>query len=178
MTGQNSPPRLIRFSKEDLVGDRSLLLGVPEAPFSLVEFADYQCPPCAVANPLVKKILSANPKKINFRFRNFPLPMHEHAKEYAIFTEMHRPSIEAYWSIHDFLYEHQATINPETLLHVEKEYPNIQQTSRKVAVDRVDGDIKLANTMSVHGTPSFYLCNDKGEVFELANVSQVTDLLK
>lgn len=46
---------------------------------SIIEFADFQCPACAMANPSIKKILSEYKGKVSFAFRHFPLPQHRNA---------------------------------------------------------------------------------------------------
>src|SRR5260370_157836 len=52
----------------------------PGAKVTLVEFGDFQCPACGAAYPVVTQILCAYKGKINFVFRNYPLPIHQKAK--------------------------------------------------------------------------------------------------
>src|SRR3989344_6375729 len=48
-------------------------IGNQNAPLNVVEFGDFQCPACAQADPILKKILSQNREKIYFVFRHYPL---------------------------------------------------------------------------------------------------------
>ena len=56
----SAPLRRVYIDAEALIGSRTQILGRQNTPFTLVEFADYQCPPCARANSEIKKILDKN----------------------------------------------------------------------------------------------------------------------
>ena len=51
----SAPLRRVYIDAEALIGSRTQILGRQNTPFTLVEFADYQCPPCARANSEIKK---------------------------------------------------------------------------------------------------------------------------
>src|SRR6185369_14258328 len=53
--------------------------GPQNAPVTIVEFSDFQCPYCAQAKGLVDQVLATYPKDVNFAYKNFPLPMHPNA---------------------------------------------------------------------------------------------------
>ena len=55
------------------VGKDDHVLGPADAPVTLVEYGDYQCPACAAAHPMVKVILKRLGAKLRFVFRNMPL---------------------------------------------------------------------------------------------------------
>src|ERR1700675_3384590 len=74
--------------KESKFTDTSLLLshanhmtGVATAKVNIVEFADYQCPACGIAYPILKQVIDTYGKNpdFNFVFRNFPLSQHKNA---------------------------------------------------------------------------------------------------
>src|SRR5258708_39142590 len=50
---------------------------------TLVEFGDFQCPACGAEYPIVTQLLQIYNGKINFVFRNFPLPQHQNAQQAA-----------------------------------------------------------------------------------------------
>src|ERR1700682_3920459 len=51
----------------------------PSAKITIVEFGDYQCPACGQAFPITEQVLQNYGNKVNFVFRNFPLPQHKNA---------------------------------------------------------------------------------------------------
>src|ERR1700689_3483100 len=81
--------------------------GDTEAPCTLVEYGDYQCPSCGQAYPIVKRVQKHYGKRLRFVFRHFPLtqmhPFAEPAAETAEFAGAHKK----FWEMHDLLYENQ-----------------------------------------------------------------------
>ena len=83
-------PKLIQVSPTALIGNEAELLGHRRAPYTLVEFGDYQCPPCAHRNEQVKRLLEEFPAELRFRFRHYPLEMHRYAMHCALISEISR----------------------------------------------------------------------------------------
>src|SRR5438128_230170 len=79
--------------------------GPEDAPVTLVEYGDYECPYCGQAHPIVKKILEEMGGGIRFVFRNFPLTeAHPHALLAAQAAEA--AGLQGkFWDMHDLLYE-------------------------------------------------------------------------
>ena len=97
------------------VSARDHVQGPAEAPVTLVEFGDYQCPYCGAAHPLVKRLQRALGKKLRFVFRNFPLTQ---AHPYALVAAEAAEAAAVqgkFWEMHDFIYEHQDELDPEIL---------------------------------------------------------------
>jgi len=67
-------------STDVLLSNTNHTQGDPQAPVKIVEFADFQCPACATAYPIVKNVLSQNQNKVYFVFRHYPLSSHKNAK--------------------------------------------------------------------------------------------------
>src|SRR5207248_5258749 len=61
--------------------------GNPQAPVTLEEFADFQCPPCGQFAPFAEELLREYDSRLRVVFRNFPLAGHEHAREAALAAE-------------------------------------------------------------------------------------------
>src|SRR5262245_55991383 len=55
--------------------------GEPAAPVTIVEFSDYQCPYCGRAEPVVRRVLDEYKGKVRLVYREYPLPMHDHAQK-------------------------------------------------------------------------------------------------
>src|SRR5215472_15691138 len=58
--------------------------GKPDAPVTLEEFGDFQCPPCGSFAGFAEELLKEYDSRLRVVFRNFPLPGHEHAREAAL----------------------------------------------------------------------------------------------
>jgi Protein-disulfide isomerase len=81
--------------------------GNPDAPVTLEEFADFQCPPCGQFAPFAEELLREYDSRLRVVFRNFPLPAHEHAREAALAAEA-AGFQGKFWEMHDTLYrEHR-----------------------------------------------------------------------
>ena len=163
VVGQRPAPGAVvaRASVRASVADGPLL-GRADAPVTLVEFADYQCPFCqrffATTLPALKKDY-IDTGKLRYVFRDYPLDMHAHA----------RPSAEAahcageqgkYWAMHDALFQHQGALDP----------PQLAEYARAVGVDgpvfdqclssgrpraRVERGLADGAAAGVQGTPAF-----------------------
>jgi protein-disulfide isomerase len=88
-------------------------LGPADAPITIVEFSDYQCPYCYRWHVQVyDALLAAYPGKIRFVYRNFPLSFHQNAfasAEAALCAE----DQGSYWQFHDLLFDKQPILNDQ-----------------------------------------------------------------
>jgi protein-disulfide isomerase len=79
--------------------------GPADAPVTLVEYGDYECPHCGHAYPIIKALQKRFGKQLRFAFRNFPLreihPYSEIAAETAEFAATHGK----FWEMHDLIFE-------------------------------------------------------------------------
>lgn len=101
-----SPESLARFEAEhDAEG---VSIGDPDAPVVVREFADYECPACAAFAPTAKKLREeyVAEGKVRFVFFDFPLPMHQHAREAASAARC-AGRADRFWPYHDRLFETQ-----------------------------------------------------------------------
>lgn len=76
------------------------------AKVTIVEFADFQCPACAAAHPIVKAILQKQTGNITFVYRHFPLPQHKNAILAAKTAEAAGEQ-DKFWDMYDLLYQRQ-----------------------------------------------------------------------
>src|SRR5271167_1351041 len=89
------------------VGEQDHIQGAATATCTLVEYGDYECPHCARAYPIVKRVQKHFGKRLRFVFRNFPLSeMHPHA-EFAAETAEFAGAHAKFWEMHDALFENQ-----------------------------------------------------------------------
>lgn len=81
--------------------------GKADAPVTLEEFGDFQCPPCGNLSEPINKLEEDYRDRIRIIFRQFPLPVHQHAEEAAIASEA--AGLQGrFWQMHDVLYREQA----------------------------------------------------------------------
>src|SRR6188508_427866 len=89
------------------VAKRDHAQGPADAPVTLLEYGDYECPYCGRAYPIVKEIQRRLGDRLRFVFRNFPLnSVHPHAGVAAQAAEA-AAAQGKFWEMHDLLYEHQ-----------------------------------------------------------------------
>src|SRR6202030_4568028 len=98
-----NPP--LRISKETADAKQTgHVLGPADAPLTLEEFGDFQCPPCGKLSEPINQLQ----KQYNLRviFREFPLPVHAHAREAACAAEAAGMQ-GRFWQMHDLLFREQ-----------------------------------------------------------------------
>lgn len=143
------------------VSEKDHAQGPSDAPVTLVEYGDYQCPSCGDAYPIVKRLQKHFGDKLRFVFRNFPLPMHPLAEPAAEAAEF-AASQEKFWPMHDALYENQDSLSEElfTELADRLKLPAEQLTqsvgSHKFRA-RIQADLKSGEASGLRGTPTFYI---------------------
>src|SRR5258708_1226772 len=100
-----NPTPKISKTETALSGESIHALGPKDAPVTLEEFGDFQCPPCGKLSEPINQLQ----KKYNLRviFRQFPLPMHANAKEAAFASEAAARQ-GRFWQMPDLLYRDQA----------------------------------------------------------------------
>ncbi len=136
--------------------------GNPHAAVTIVEFGDFKCPACRMAEATAKKIREQFGNKIRFAFRQFPLvgvhPQSEKAAEAAECAGQQGK----YWQAVDMFYEHQNDLSPAALNRYAGE---MGLDSRKFVAclqkgemaSRVARDIKDGQALGVHATPTFFV---------------------
>src|SRR5256885_7403663 len=97
------------------VGPRDHALGPVNAPVTLVEYGDFECPFCGRAYPELQQVLRQVGGKVRFVFRHFPLSAeHPHAQHAAEVAEA-AAAQGKFWQMHDLLYQRQAALADEDL---------------------------------------------------------------
>lgn len=154
--------------------------GPADAPVTLVEYGDYQCPSCGDAHAIVKKLQKHFGEKLRFVFRNFPLPMHkyaENAAEAAEFAAAH----DKFWEVHDLLYKHQKNLEDSVLARLNTQVglkaANLERALAKHTFEaRVAEDVASGNDSGVQGTPSFYINGDEyAETYDFDTMKHVIE---
>jgi protein-disulfide isomerase len=143
--------------------------GPVDAPITLVEYGDFQCPWCYRAHPIVMALQARFDGKLRFVFRNFPLTeLHANAQHAAEAAESVNAlsGSDAYWRMHQHLFQHQQD-SGDALddAHLIKYAEAIGGDSAQVARDlesgvhrpRVEADFMSGVRSGVNGTPTFFI---------------------
>jgi protein-disulfide isomerase len=142
--------------------------GNPDAPVTLEEFGDFQCPPCGKFSEFVEELLKEYNSRLRLVFRNFPLSGHEHAREAALAAEA--AGLQGkFWEMHDTLYREQETwTKAPNVRELFESYAgtiglDVAQFKKDIdgdkARERVDSDRALADFLGVKATPTLFINN-------------------
>ncbi len=145
--------------------------GKADAPVTLIEYSDFQCPACASYHPLIKQLVKElSTSTLRFVARNFPLPMHENADEAAWAAEAAGKQ-NKYWEMHDLLFDRQSFWESETkpdqkflgyaeLLGLNTTTFMADYHSNAIK-DRVQRDVIAGEAAGVDRTPLFFLNGER-----------------
>ncbi len=160
--------------------------GPADAPLTLVEYGDYQCPHCAAADPAVRAVQKALGKELRFVFRNFPLTeMHPAAEPAAEFAE--GAAVQGkFWEAHDAIFAWSRRHGPPSLgpdafasiaetLQLDEQRLEAEVSSHRY-LERIKNDFNGGVRSGVNGTPSFFI---NGQRFDGApTVEELTEALR
>ncbi len=144
------------------VGPHDHMQGPPDAPVTIVEYGDYECPFCGEAYPVVKALQERLGDQMCFVFRNFPLTeAHPHAEDAAEAAEA-AGAQGKFWPMHDLLYENQDALEPEDLVQYARalhlDLPRfVKEMSDHLYAPRVREDFRSGVRSGVNGTPTFFI---------------------
>ncbi|WP_326556465.1 DsbA family protein [Micromonospora sp. NBC_01796] len=144
------------------ITDDDHVRGPAEAPVTLVEYADLQCPYCGQAYHRLHELLRQRPETVRLVFRHFPLSnVHPYA-ELAAETVEAAGVRDQFWAMHDWIFEHQDQLDPvhlsmgcQQLGLPEDEVAD--EVARHVHLDRVRRDFVGGIRSGVNGTPTFFV---------------------
>ncbi len=145
------------------VTERDHTLGPSDAPVTLVEYGDFECPFCGMAYPEIKQIRARLGDQLRFVYRHFPRPEHPHAKHAAETAECAAAQGEdRFWAMHDMLFEHQQALEDAHLHEYAADIGlDLQRFGADMAhhtyLERVQRDLQGAARSDVHGTPTFFI---------------------
>lgn len=149
-----APPRV------DVGVESAQMIGPKNAPVTLVEFADYECPYCQKVSPDLRKLQAEFGDKVSFTYRDFPLPMHAHAEKAA---EAARCAGEQgkFWEFHDELFQSkeldfdQLKVHAQALKLDSARFDKCLDAGDEAAA--VGQDRKEGVRLGLTGTPSFFI---------------------
>ena len=144
------------------VNERDHSLGPSNAPVTLVEYGDFECPHCGRAHPIVQGIRRYMGEQLRFVFRHFPLAeAHPNAQSAAEAAEA-AGAQGRFWEMHDILFRNQAALEPENLLlYAARVGVDAQRVARELVAGtwtkKVRDDFRGGVRSGVNGTPTFFV---------------------
>jgi Na+/H+ antiporter NhaA len=142
--------------------ERDHILGAPDGPLTLVEYADFECPFCARATGVAREVWEHFGDELRYVFRHLPLPdVHPHAEIAAAAAEA-AGAQGRFWEMHDLLFAHQDHLEVEDLagyagelgLDVEQYLREIDEQQHAARIRR---DVAGAEASGARGTPTFFV---------------------
>lgn len=137
-------------------------IGPDDAPVTLVEYGDFECPHCGRAYPIVEEARRIMGGRMRFVYRHFPLSeVHPHAQHAAEAAES-AGAQGGFWEMHHGLFENQDALD-DTLLVVYAKALGLD--AHRVATDLIEGtyeqkvraDFRSGVRSGVNGTPTFFI---------------------
>jgi protein-disulfide isomerase len=148
------------------VSDKDHAVGPDDAPITLVEYGDYECPYCGMAHPIVKSVQRALGEQLRFVFRNFPLAeAHPHARLAAQAAEA-AGAQGRFWEMHDMLFENQTALEPGDIVGYAKSIGlDVTRFERDLEagtfMKKVRDDFRNGVRSGVNGTPTFFVNGER-----------------
>ena len=147
--------------------------GPADAPVTIVEFSDFQCPYCTRGANTVEEIMKKYDGDVRFVFKHFPLDFHKWAKAASIAAHCAgNQNDDAFWKLHDAYFANQRALTPENVVSKSEEYlagtsvdmgqwktcaADTNSDEYKAASAAVDADMELGKSLGVSGTPGFFV---------------------
>ena len=176
LLSQTMQPHRLMISADEAVSARSPtesihVRGNPNALVTLEEFGDFECPSCKNLATFLDQMVKEYHPRVRLIFRNFPLAMHQHAREAALAAEA--AGLQGrYWEMHDTLYREQpvwsSSSDVRTLFisYAESLGLDLQQFKRDMESEkvraRIESDQVRAKSLGVQTAPSLFV--DKREM--------------
>ncbi len=148
------------------VSARDHIQGKQDAPITLVEYADFECPACGTAYPAVKEVQQRLGDRMRFVFRNYPLEQHPHAEHAAEAAEA-AGAQGKYWQMHDYLFEHQDALSDRELVDSARAVGLdssrfVSDLEQGTYTGQIEEDIASGDQSGIEATPTFFI---NGQVY-------------
>ncbi len=140
---------------------RDHMRGPLDAPVTIVEYGDFECPYCGQAEPVVRQLL-ADERDVRFVWRHFPLrDVHPNAQLAAAAAEAAAEQ-GAFWPMHDLIFTHQDALQPADLARYADQLELDTQRFRNrlregTDAGRIAEDIDSGDLSGVSGTPTLFI---------------------
>ncbi|MBX5481913.1 MAG: thioredoxin domain-containing protein [Myxococcaceae bacterium] len=135
--------------------------GPKDAPITIVEFSDFQCPFCSRAVGNLEEVMKAYPDKVRLVFRHYPLPFHENAEK-AAEAAMCADEQGKFWELHDWMFKNQDKLAVADLKSQVRtmgldgaKFDSCLDSGKFAELIKKDQD--AGSALGVSGTPAFFI---------------------
>jgi len=141
--------------------ERDHVRGPGESPVTLVEYGDFECPYCGMAEPVVRQLLR-DIGDVRYVWRHLPLTdVHPHAELAALAAEA-AGAQNAFWEMHDLLLDHQDALELDDVIgHARQLGLDVDRfaddLNRREGAGQIAEDVDGADLSNVSGTPTFFI---------------------
>jgi Na+/H+ antiporter NhaA len=155
-------PEDILDLSDDVDPERDHIRGPDDAPVTLVEYGDFECPYCGQAESVIRELVSSFGDDIRYVWRNLPLnDVHTNAQLAAEAAEA-AAAQGKFWEMYDKLLAHQNELDPKDIGRYAREVGLdtdrfFDEMRRHEYAPRVAEDVATADTSGVSGTPTFFI---------------------
>lgn len=149
--------------RNPVINDKTRIRGPRDAKYTLVEYADFECPYCASSYQTVEELRNKYGNDLRFVFKHLPLSFHAHAMPAAQWLEaIAIQSPEKAWKFHDVLFKNQDRIGVDffrrTAADLGVDLIKCEKDAQSQTVkDRIAADMDEARNFGFEGTPVFLL---------------------
>jgi protein-disulfide isomerase len=147
---------------EDVDSERDHIRGPDDAPVTLLEYGDFECPYCGQAEQVIRELLNSQGSDVRYVWRHLPLSdVHPHAQLAAEASEA-AAAHGLFWELYDLLLAHQEELLPSDLTRYAQQLgldtgSFIEELRSHRYADRVLEDVASADESGVTGTPTFFI---------------------
>ena len=174
-------PEDILDLSDDVDPARDHIRGPDDAPVTLVEYGDFECPYCGQAEAVIRELLASHGDEVRYVWRHLPLQdVHPNAQLAAEAAEA-AAAQGRFWEMHDLLLDHQGELSPTDLegyarqLGLDAERV-MEELRRREHSSRVSVDVASADESGVSGTPTFFVNGRRH--YGAYDIATLTDTVK
>jgi Na+/H+ antiporter NhaA len=142
--------------------ERDHIRGPDDAPVTLVEYGDFECPYCGQAERVIRELLSAHGDDVRYVWRHLPLTDVHPSAQLAAEASEAAAAQGSFWEMYDMLLTHQGDLTPRDIVGYASELGLDVERLRKELrrrehAARVSEDVASADESGVSGTPTFFI---------------------
>lgn len=144
------------------VGDRDHIRGPLDAPVTLVEYGDYECPHCRLVAPIIDQLRERFGDRLRYVFRHFPITSAHPDAQLAAEAAEAAAAQGKFWEMHNRIFEYEGPLYRQYLIRFAEELDlDVERFEREldehVYADRVREDFLSGVRSGANGTPAFFL---------------------
>lgn len=170
---------LVEVDKIDLIAPHTYIYGSENAPVTVVEFSDFNCPACATFHPIMTDIADDYPQHIRWAFRHFPLSQNNNSVHAAEAAQAAGEQGK-FWEYAKLLYESRGKLEEKDLksyadlLGLDTAKFNTDYTNQAIA-DLIQNDVSYARQIGINATPTFFVNGKAVEITDLNSLRKAIE---